>query len=221
MASQSRGVGHVQEFLMVSGFGENDSNGQQTESGGNDLGELVRTLGNAYANAITHGAAHADSEDTDLQLEAASIRLSSRIVSEFTTEACRPADRGTGRAVAGGECTFEDEAVSLRGLTDMLSYAAARLQGIGASSGPRISPLEVARIRSMEHLYRMTFAVSSAYLDRSQSGIYLVAAREELKFARKHIQLERDLCHCSPRGYTARLLELSDLDERLKQVPAA
>lgn len=40
--------------------------------------------------------------------------------------------------------------------------------------------------------------------NRSQSGLYLKTALEQLRLARKHMELERDLCACSGReGYIA------------------
>src|SRR5260370_39575757 len=57
----------------------------------------------------------------------------------------------------------------------------------------------------MEHLYRMVFAIARIYLDRSQSAVYLEAARKQLRWARKHMEIERSLCACSDHAYTARL----------------
>ena len=64
----------------------------------------------------------------------------------------------------------------------------------------------------------MTFALSRAYLDRSQSGVYLQAAREQLGLARKQIQMEQSLWVGRPNEYRVRLLELSELEDRLRQI---
>ena len=105
----------------------------------------------------------------------------------------------------------------------MLSYAAFRLENLGRSATPVDGTngqraLVLARIGSMEHLYRMTFALSRIYLNRSQSGVYLGAAREQLRLARKHMDIERSLCACSEHEQTARLQELSELENQLKDM---
>lgn len=80
-------------------------------------------------------------------------------------------------ALADRTCVLDDESVGLKGLTDMLSYAAFRLENLGRSAPPVDGTngqraLVLARIGSMEHLYRMAFSLSRIYLDRSQSGVY-------------------------------------------------
>jgi hypothetical protein len=98
---------------------------------------------------------------------------------------------------------------------DLRIWAGRRLP-VDGTNGQRA--LVVARIGSLEHLYRMVFAISRIYLDRSQSGVYLEAAREQLRLARKHLEMERSLCACSDHEHTARLHELSELEDQLKDM---
>jgi hypothetical protein len=195
-----------------------DSNGQTDEDKAGFL-ELFRTLDNAYENAVSHKAANPDSETADLLLENASIRLSSRILSAMNQAPCRQRDPGTIGARTE-KCSLDDESIHLRDLTDVLSYAANSLQQLATSMAPRdvTQTLEIARIRSMEHLYRMTFAISKAHFDPSQSGSYFQVAHEQLTLARNSLQAESDLCACSSKGYSGRLLELSEVDQLLSQV---
>jgi hypothetical protein len=64
----------------------------------------------------------------------------------------------------------------------------------------------------------MAVSLSRIYLDRSQSGVYLEAAREQLRLARKHMEIERSLCACSDHEHTTRLQELSELEDQLKDM---
>lgn len=192
----------------------------QTTGGENTaFRELVRTLDNAYENAVTHKAASSDIESADLLLENASILLSSRMLSAMTQGPCHGDEAGTIEA-GTSKCALDDESVRLRDLTDMLSYAANRLEQLAASAGPRdtTETLPFARIRSMEHLYRMTFAISKAHFDPSQSTVYFRAAREQLILARSSLQNESSLCACSSKGYSDRLLELSGVDQLLGRI---
>jgi hypothetical protein len=201
------------DFMMSD---SNVQNGRQTSGNDNsDVPDLIRTLQNAYGNAIKHDTANPDSEAMDLRLENASIRLSSRILSAIATDACTSNE--SKRAGSDDACSLDDEARDLRSLTDVLSYAASQLGRVGASTGGSkgTETLESARVHSLEHLYRMTFAFSQAYLDRSQSPAYLEAAHEQLELARPHIQHEKDLCACGSKGYSDDLLELFELSDRL------
>jgi len=191
---------------------ENKSFAKTSDSEDRSLTDLVRTLGDAYGNALKHDTTNPGSVTTDLLLENASIRLSSRILGAITT--CQPADKPDTNSAP--TCDLQDES-DLKNLTDMLSYAASQLQRIGRSAGVRDSAetLATARVHSMEHLYRMTFAISKAYLDRSQSPAYLGAAHEQLALARNHIQDEENLCACASQDYSVRLRKLSELDDRL------
>lgn len=188
----------------------------------NDLRQLAHILADAYRNALMHDTPNADLEAADLRLESAAIRLSSRLLYEITKGSCQSEHAAIG-TVADRTCVLDNESLGLRGLTDMLSHAAGRLESLGRSAPPADSTsgqraLLRARIKSMEHLYRMVFAISRIYLDRSQSAVYLEAAREHLRWARKHMEIERSLCACSDHEYTARLQELSKIEDRLKEV---
>lgn len=207
----------------------------------NDHQELInlgRILAHTYGNATRHDTASPDSshsrrvnsasKPTDLVLEDASIRLASRIALAITAGAC-PGGEPETTGTDAPSCVLDDESVGLRNLTDTLSYAASQLQRSGASSDPRrdsetletAETLETTRVHSMEHLYRMTFAISKAYLYRSQSRTYIEAARQQLELARKYIQAEQDLCSCNLEEYRAELLKLSELDDRLSLVRPA
>jgi hypothetical protein len=188
----------------------------------NNLRQLAHILADAYENALMHDSSNADLEAKDLVLESASIRFSSRMLYEITKGSCQPDERAAG-ALADRTCVLDDESVGLKGLTDMLSYAAFRLENLGRSAPPVDGTngqraLGLARIGSMEHLYRMAFSLSRIYLDRSQSGVYLEAAREQLRLARKHMEIERSLCACSDHEHTARMQELSELEDQLKDM---
>lgn len=198
----------------------NSVNGSVTDS--SDLPQLAHILTDAYGNALMHDTANADPETEDLLLEGASIRFASRMVYEITEGSCQRDERSAMGAAPGRTCGLDDESVDLTALSDMLSYAAYRLEDLGRSapSGGENSQriLDAARIGSMEHLYRMVFALSRIHLDRSQSGVYLEVAREQLGLARKHMEDERSLCACDDHEYTARLLELSELEDQLKDM---
>jgi hypothetical protein len=207
----------------------------ETQSSGKEnteLPDLIRTLQNAYGNAMKHDTANPDSEATDLLLENAAIRLSSRILSAITSNTCTSNDSETTdsettdlettdleKTDSGDACSLDHESVDLRNLTDNLSYAASQLERVSASAGRsgRSDGAETARVQSLEHLYRMTFVLSKAYLDRSQSQAYLAAAHQQLELARRHIQHEdeKDLCAGTSKGCGVDLLELSELSNRL------
>jgi hypothetical protein len=201
-----------------------DHNNSSNDDDNNDLRQLAHILAGAYGNALMHDTPNANLEAKDLLLESASIRFSSRMLYEITKGSCRPDEHADIGGVANPTCVLDDESVGLRGLIDMLSYAAYRLGNqrwsaapADGKNGPRA--LVVARIGSMEHLYRMVFALSKIYLDRSQSGRYLQATHEQLRLARNHMEIERGLCACSDHEYAARLLELSELEDRLEHMP--
>jgi hypothetical protein len=197
--------------------GDRSMSGQST-SENNDMRELVHPLTLAYENALAHDTPNPDPDVRDLLLESASIRLSSRIAYEVTQGACSLESPG---GETDSACVLDDESIDLRSLTDMLSYAASRLENLARSSlqtegkaGRR--DLVAARIGSMQHLYRLVFALSRVYLDRSQSDVYVDAARHELRLARQHMENERSLCACGSGVYAAQLRELSHLDDTLK-----
>jgi len=203
--------------------GGNLMNGE-SEYEGNNLGELAHLLADAYANALMHDTLGAALKKKDLRLESASIEFSSALLYEITEGSCQSPRRPT-TSSPDRTCVLDDESFGLRSLTDMLSNAAYRLESLGNSVSAQDAKnnqlaLVTARIGSLEHLYRTVFAISRIYLDKSQKSAYVDAASEELKLAREHIELERSLCACSDRGYTERLQELSQLDERLKDLRA-
>ncbi len=203
------------------------SRGQPMNNSDNDndnLRQLAHNLADAYGNALMHDAPDdADLEANDLLLESASIRFSSCMLYEITKGSCHPSEHAAIGALADRTCALDDESVGLRGLTDMLSQAAYRLEKLGRSVPPADGTnsrraLVLARIGSMEHLYRMAVSLSRIYLDRSQSGVYLEAAREQLRSARKHMEVESSFCAFSDHEHTARLQELSELEDQLKDM---
>jgi len=194
-------------------------------SDNDSLPQLAHILAHAYGNALMHDTPNEDPEAEDLLLESASIRFSSRMLYEITEGSCQTDEHAATGAMADPTCVLDDESVGLRDLTDMLSYAAYQLElersAPSADGTKRQSTLVTARMGSLEHLYRMVFALSRIYLDGSQSGVYSAAAREQLGLARKHMELERRICACSDReytGYTTRLLELGELEDSLKDM---
>jgi hypothetical protein len=196
--------------------GENLQGASDEVTGKDQLVSLVQVLGRAYENALTHETTNPAPESEDAQLERASIRLSSRIVSQLTAAPCL-ASRSS-EDDRRQNCVLDDDSVGLKGLADLLSNAAGRLQRIGSSNPPvGDAGFQNARIKSMEHLYRMTFALSRAYFDQPQRGVYLAAAREQLGLARRQIRREQDLCRCNRTQYNERLSELADVDGRLKR----
>ena len=208
-------------ILMVAVFA-GYSNGQPMNTDGDDLRQLAHILSGAYGNALMHDTPNANLEAKDRLLESASMRFSSRVLYEITRGSCQP-DEQAGSASADHACVLNDESVALRSLTDMLSYAASRLENLSRSisladgTGSQRA-LVMARIGSMEHLYRMAFALSMIYLDRTQSRVYLEAGREQLRLAREYMEMERRLCACDDHGYSSGLLELSQIEDELKDM---
>lgn len=197
--------------------------------GDRNLPQLAHTLSDAYTNALMHETPNAELEAKDLLLESAAIRFSSRMLYEITQGSCQTAeDAAVKGSSVDGTCVLDDESVGLADLTDTLSSAAHRLEDLGfedlgraacVADGGNGKPTPAgARIGAMEHLYRMVFALSKVYLDRSQSGVYVEAAREQLGFARRDMETERSLCACDDSGYSARLLELSEIEDRLSDI---
>jgi hypothetical protein len=213
----------LSENTSFADFSSGQPMDDNNNSDDNNLPQLARILAGAYRNALMHDTPDADLEAKDVLLESAAIRFSSRMLYEITKGSCQADEHPDIAGVANPTCVLDDESVGLRGLIDMLSYAAHRLENQRRSAHPAddakgTRALVVARIGSMEHLYRMVFALSKIYLDRSQSGVYLQAAHEQLRLARKHMEIERSLCACSDHEYTARLLELSGLEDRLRDM---
>jgi hypothetical protein len=48
--------------------------------------------------------------------------------------------------------------------------------------------------------------------------VYVEAAREQLRLARKNMEMERSLCACADREYSAQLQELSEIEGRLSGI---
>ena len=182
--------------------------------------ELVRILNGAYENALLHDSSKANLESSDVLLENASIQFSSRVLHEVKEGSCR----SNAQAAAGASaCALADPSLGLSDWAEMLSYAAYRLENLArspsAAEGSDSShAVIVERIESMEHLYRMVFAVSKIYLDQAQSRAYLEAAQEQLKLARSHIEAERNLCECDSSAYAGRLLGLTELNDQMNDM---
>jgi uncharacterized protein len=184
--------------------------------------ELVRILNGAYENALLHDSSKANLESSDVLLEVASIQFSSRVLHELKEGSCR----SNLQAAAGASaCALADPSLALGDWVEMLSYAAYRLENLArsasaAADSDNAHAVVVERIESMEHLYRMLFAVSKIYLDQAQSRAYLEAAREQLKQARLHIEAERNLCECDSSAYAGRLLGLTELNDQMNNMGA-
>jgi len=189
-----------------------------TNNNQDDMPELIRTLSTAYQNSLQHDRPTARLKTADLILESAAIRLSSRILYEITEGSC--AAEGPEAAEPSHPCILDDRSQALMSLTDMLSHSAHRLQQLNQSAPPEQGPdnrqaLNVVRTRSLEHLYRMVFALSRAHFDRGQSRVYLEAAQDELSLARENVEIECDLCARGSPTYTPQMVELDQLDAGL------
>jgi len=119
------------------------------------LPQLVHILDGAYRNALLHDSARQNLESSDLLLENASIDFSVRVLNSIKSEACNSGTDATDESA----CSLDDPSLSLGDWTEMISYAAYRLENLshrtatkpGANSSQAIVG---ARIESMEHLYR-------------------------------------------------------------------
>jgi hypothetical protein len=182
--------------------------------------ELVRILNGAYENALLHDSSKADLESSDVLLENASIQFSSRVLHELKEGSCRS---NTQAAAGASACALADPSLALSDWAEMLSYVAYRLENLArspsaASDSDSSHAVVVERIESMEHLYRMVFAVSKIYLDQAQSRAYLEAAQEQLKLARAHMEAERNLCDCDSSAYAGRLAGLTELNDQMNDM---
>ena len=184
-----------------------------------ELRQLAHTLSGAYSNAMRHDADAANLDSEDLNLERASIRLSSLIAHEVAANCSATIQRARS---SDQNCALSGGSADLRNLSDTLSYAASRLENQGrmAARSRTANPLHQVRIGSLEHLYRTVFALARLYLDRDQGTIYLAAARQQIGLARTNLEEERRLCACDPAHYSARLDDLSELDSALQQISA-
>ena len=184
-----------------------------------EIAQLVHILNGAYQNSLMHDSGRSDLEANDMVLEEASIRLSARMLDELSEGACSP-DTSEGSA---GECALDDPSLALGDWAEMISYAAYRLENAAHSAASTSGTDDshtagTERIESMEHLYRMVFAVTKAHLDHLQSHTYLEAAQEQLGMARQHIEGERNLCKCEASGYATRLQDLSALGDKINSL---
>jgi hypothetical protein len=199
----------------LAGQSMNDSSARDA----NEVRQLVRVLGGAYQNSLMHGSASANLEASDLLLENASIGFSAHLVYELKQGSCNL------KAVAQetnpeSACALDDPSLTLGNWAEMLSYAAYRLDTVArsasAADGAENSHgMATERMESMGHLYRMVFALSKSYLDPAQSSAYLAAAQEQLRLARTHMEAEHNLCDCESSGYSARLLQLSEIESQM------
>ena len=182
--------------------------------------QLVHILSGAYENALMRDGSKADLETSDVLLETASIRFSSRVLNEMKDGSCRSDAQAT---AAANPCVLGDPSLALGDWTEMLSQAAYRLVSLArsasaADSSDNARAVITERMESMEHLYRMVFAVSKIYLDQSQSRAYLDAAQEQLRQARTHMEAERNICESDSSAYAGRLLELSGLNDQMNNM---
>jgi hypothetical protein len=186
------------------------------------ISQLLRTLNGAYQNSLMHDSGRTDLEASDLALEDASIQLSARMLDELSEGACgSDAER-----VSTNECELDDPSLALGDWAEMISYAAYRLENAARSATSTAGaddshPPVTERIESMDHLYRMVFAVTKAHLDHLQSHTYLEAAQEQIRLARQHMEAERTLCQCDPSGYATRLQKLSALGDQINSLQPA
>jgi hypothetical protein len=192
--------------------------GYEVDNDGDNFGQLAHILSEAYGNALMHDSLDAALEKKDLLLESVSIQFSSNLLYEITEGSCQSDEHTT--SPPGGTCVLDDESVGLRNLTDLLSNTAYRLESLSDSAPPgdKKSDQAMARIGTLKYLYRTAFALSRIYLDKSQRNVYMDAANEELKMARKQMEIERNLCACSDAGHTTRLQQLSQLSDRLRDL---
>jgi hypothetical protein len=192
-------------------------------SDNSQIRQLVHILSGAYENALLHGSSRADLAASDVLLETASIQFSSRALQELKEGSCRSDAEAKPSLDA---CALSDPSLALGDWTEMLSYAAYRLENLarsastadGSNAGQAVL---TERIEAMEHLYRVVFSVSKIYLDQPQSRAYLDGAQEQLRLARSHIEAERNLCECDSAAYAGRLLELSELNDQMNDVRSA
>jgi hypothetical protein len=181
--------------------------------------QLVHILSGAYENSLMHASSKAGLEAEDALLETASIQFSSRALAEIKGGSCGSSEQGT-RANA---CALADPSLALGDWAAMLSHAAHRLENLtrspsAAYDSDNSHAVITERIKTMEHLYRMVFAVSKIYLDQSQTHIYLDAAQEQLGLARQHMEAERNLCACDSSVFAERLRELSELSDQISTI---
>ena len=178
---------------------------------------LVHVLDGAYRNALLHGSTSQNLDSSDAILENASIDFSSRVLESIQSEAC---NSGSG-ATSDTSCSLDDPSLALGDWSEMISYAAYQLENMARRTNVGADPSRAiahAHLETMEHLYRMVFAVTKIHFDRTQARTYLDAASEQLNLARTQMQAERNLCQCDSSGISARLNAMADLDSRINSV---
>jgi hypothetical protein len=195
----------------------------QTLDSSDDIPQLMQTLSFAYGNSERHDTPDANLSTEDLSLQTAAIQFSLEMLSGIGQTGCTLS--GTKKSDSkdldadGGRCLLKGTFERLPDLAASLSYAAYRLENLEVSYAAGHSDTEqspaLAHLGAMEHLYRTVFALSSMYLDSLQSPAYLQSAHEQLQFARSHMEREETLCGCTPQGYPALLLQLSQLNDEI------
>jgi len=180
---------------------------------------LVRILSGAYENSLLHGNWRADLKAGDVLLENASLRFAARAIYAMKDGSCRSNAPG----VSADTCALADPSLALADWAEMLSYAAYQLDNLARSASAadasgNAREVVIERIKSMEHLYRMVFAVAKIYLDQAQGRAYLDAAQGQLALARQHTEAESNVCECDASAYAGRLLEMSELDEQMNDL---
>jgi len=185
--------------------------------------KLVQILSGAYENSLMHASSKAGLEAQDALLETASIEFSSRALAEIKGGSCGSSERSSEQGTGANACALADPSLALGDWAAMLSHSAHRLENLTRSPSAAYDsddsgPVITERIKTMEHLYRMVFAVSKTYLDQSQTRVYLDAAQEQLGLARQHMEAEHNLCACDSSVFAGRLRELSELSDQISTI---
>src|SRR5271166_3424866 len=132
----------------------NDSSIDDSPVSDNDqIQQLVRILSGAYENSLMHDGSKADLEASDVLLETASIRFSSRALAELKNGSCRSEAQPSAAANA---CALADPSLALSEWAEMLSHAAYRLDSLArsapaADSSDNSRAVVAERMESMEH----------------------------------------------------------------------
>ncbi|HVM94123.1 MAG TPA: hypothetical protein VMT67_14975 [Terriglobales bacterium] len=194
--------------------------GESSMSSDSGIPQLVHVLDGAYRNALLHGSTSQNLDSSDAILENASIDFSSRVLESMKSETC---NSGT-EAADANSCSLDDPALALGDWTEMISYAAYELGNLARRTNVGADPSRAvvsAHLETMEHLYRMVFAVAKIHFDRTQAKTYLDAAAEQLNLARTQMQAERSLCRCDSSAIASRLDAMSELDNRMNSMREA
>jgi len=182
-----------------------------------DIPQLIHVLDGAYRNALLHGSTNQNLASTDATLENASIDFSSRALESMKSEACNSGTEPAGDTA----CSLDDPSLALGDWTEMISYAAYQLENLTRRTNVSADPSRAivsAHLESMEHLYRMVFAVTKIHFDPTQARTYLDAAQEQLRMARTNMEAERTFCQCDPSGLATRLTAMSELETQMSNM---